>query len=86
MEEKVEEESCRNEDSKANARVVEIFASHHEAWRREEKRMVDQIHSAAKEIAYLRAKLVELERSKVKLKAMVEELTKEVGGEGGDAW
>ena len=48
--------------------------------------MVDQIHSAAKEITYLRAKVVELEQSKVKLKAMVEELTKEVGGEGGDAW
>ena len=67
------------EDSKANARVVEIFASHREAWRREEKHMVDQIHADLEEIACLRAKVAELKRSEAKLKARVEKLTKEVG-------
>nr|CAN70037.1 hypothetical protein VITISV_015804 [Vitis vinifera] len=64
--------SRRKEDSKANARVVESFTGHREAWRREEKRMVDQIHAATEEITCLRAKVAEL-------KARVEELTREVG-------
>ncbi|KAJ9707597.1 hypothetical protein PVL29_002572 [Vitis rotundifolia] len=71
--------SRRKEDSKANARVVEIFAGHREGWRREEKRMVDQIHAAAEEIACLRAKVAELERSEAELKARVKELTREAG-------
>ena len=71
--------SRRKEDSKANARVVEIFAGHRHAWRREEKRITDQIHTAAEEIACLRAKVAELERSEAELKARVEELTREVG-------
>ncbi|XP_034680054.1 LOW QUALITY PROTEIN: myosin-14-like [Vitis riparia] len=71
--------SHRKEDSKANARVVEIFAGHREGWRREEKRMVDQIHAAAEEIACLRARVAELERSEAELKTRVEELTREVG-------
>ena len=71
--------SRRKEDSKANARVVEIFAGHREGWRREEKHMVDQIHAAAEEIACLRARVAELERSEAELKARVEELTREVG-------
>ena len=41
--------------------------------------MVDQIHTAVEEIAYLRAKVAELELSEAELKARVEELTKEVG-------
>lgn len=71
--------SRRKEDSKANARVVEIFAGHRHAWRGEEKRMADQIHAAAEEIACLRAKVAELERSEAELKARVEELNREVG-------
>ena len=42
--------------------------------------MVDQIHTAAEEIACLRARVAELERSEAELKARVEELTRE-GGE-----
>lgn len=71
--------SRRKEDSKANARVVEIFAGHRQAWRMEEKRMTDQIHAAAEEIACLRAKVAELEASEAELKARVEELTREMG-------
>ena len=41
--------------------------------------MVNQIHAAVEEIAYLRAQVAELERSEAKLKAMMEELTREVG-------
>ena len=52
--------SHQKEDSKANARVVEIFAGHREAWHREKKRMVDQIHTTVEEIACLRAKVAEL--------------------------
>ena len=52
--------SRRKEDSKANARVVEIFTGHCEAWCRKEKHMVDQIHAAVEEITCLRAKVAEL--------------------------
>ena len=41
--------------------------------------MVDQIHADLEEIACLRAKVGELEQFEVELKAMVEELTREVG-------
>ncbi|KAJ9686432.1 hypothetical protein PVL29_015365 [Vitis rotundifolia] len=68
-----EQELCRLKS------FVEIFVSHRKAWHREEKRMVDQIHVAAEEIACLRTKVAELERSEAKLKARVEELTREVG-------
>ena len=64
--------SRRKEDSKANARVVEFFIGHREAWRKVEKRMVDQIHAVTEEIACLRAKVAEL-------KAKVDDLTREVG-------
>ena len=64
--------SRRKEDSKANARVVEFFTGHREAWRKVEKRMVDQIHAVTEEIACLRAKVAEL-------KAKVDDLTREVG-------
>ena len=70
--------SRRKEDSKANARVVEIFVSHYEAWHREKKRMVNQIHAVVEEITCLRAKVAELEWSEAELKANVEELTRGV--------
>ncbi|XP_047159206.1 eukaryotic translation initiation factor 3 subunit A [Vigna umbellata] len=53
--------SRRQEDSKANARVVEIFASHRNAWQAEEKRLLQQIEAAAEEIARLRGRVAELE-------------------------
>lgn len=54
----------RQEDSKANARVVEIFASHRNAWQQEEKRLLRQIEAAAEEIARLRGTLEELQKEK----------------------
>ena len=45
----------------------------------EEKRMVDQIYATVEEIAYLGAKVAELEWSKMELNAGVEKLTREVG-------
>ncbi|KAK9052900.1 hypothetical protein SSX86_029530 [Deinandra increscens subsp. villosa] len=53
--------SRRKEDSKANARVVEIFASHRHGWQQEEKRLLRQIDGNVEEIANLRAKLEDLE-------------------------
>ncbi|KAL2348802.1 hypothetical protein Fmac_002802 [Flemingia macrophylla] len=53
--------SRRHEDSKANARVVEIFASHRNAWQAEEKRLLHQIDAAADEITRLRRRVAELE-------------------------
>ncbi|XP_059662010.1 uncharacterized protein LOC132308062 isoform X2 [Cornus florida] len=70
--------SRRKEDSKANARVVEIFASHRHAWQQEEKRLLQQIDAASEEIAHLRAKIEELEKVEAELKANVEELRREV--------
>ncbi|XP_076920064.1 uncharacterized protein LOC143581083 isoform X2 [Bidens hawaiensis] len=49
------------EDSKANARVVEIFASHRHSWQQEEKRLLRQIDDNVEEIANLRAKVEDLE-------------------------
>ncbi|XP_061352104.1 uncharacterized protein LOC133297057 isoform X2 [Gastrolobium bilobum] len=63
--------SRRQEDSKANARVVEIFASHRNAWQAEEKRLLQQIDAAAEEITRLRGKMEES-------KARVDELEREV--------
>ncbi|KAJ1431157.1 hypothetical protein SESBI_07397 [Sesbania bispinosa] len=63
--------SRRQEDSKANARVAEIFASHRNAWRDEEKRLLRRIDAAEEEIARLRATAAES-------KARVEELEREV--------
>lgn len=71
--------SRRQEDSKANARVVEIFATHRNAWQAEEKRLLRQIDTAAEEIARLRARVAELENSEAGSKARVEELEREVG-------
>ncbi|KAK7307373.1 hypothetical protein VNO77_40378 [Canavalia gladiata] len=58
--------SRRQEDSKANARVVEIFASHRNTWQAEEKRLLQQIDAAAEEIARLRGRVAELEDSKAR--------------------
>lgn len=63
--------SRRQEDSKANARVAEIFASHRNAWRDDEKRLLRRIDAAAEEIARLRAEAADS-------KARVEELEREV--------
>ncbi|XP_020253626.1 uncharacterized protein LOC109830687 isoform X2 [Asparagus officinalis] len=52
--------SRRKEDSKANARVVEIFASHRHAWQQEERRLLDQIESTNEEIEGLRGRVGEL--------------------------
>ncbi|XP_019446928.1 PREDICTED: uncharacterized protein LOC109350211 isoform X2 [Lupinus angustifolius] len=71
--------SRRQEDSKANARVVDIFATHRNAWQAEEKRLLRQIDAAAEEIARLRARVEELESGEGESNAKVEELEKEVG-------
>ncbi|XP_007040935.2 PREDICTED: myosin-6 isoform X1 [Theobroma cacao] len=59
--------SRRKEDSKANARVVEIFASHRNAWQAEEKQLLQQIEDQ-------RAKIEELERETHESKRRIEEL------------
>ncbi|XP_062146940.1 uncharacterized protein LOC133854698 isoform X2 [Alnus glutinosa] len=61
----------RKEDSKANARVVEIFASHRNAWQAEERRMLQRIQE-------LGERMVELEKREADYKARVEELEREV--------
>ncbi|KAL3498004.1 hypothetical protein ACH5RR_040736 [Cinchona calisaya] len=69
----------RKEDSKANARVVEIFASHRHSWQQEEKRLFQQIDESAEEIAHLRGKVEDFEKLEAQLRASVEELKREVG-------
>lgn len=64
-------QSRRREDSKANARVVEIFATHRNAWQVEERRLLQQID-------HLQARVGELEKSEAELGAMVEKLQMEV--------
>ncbi|XP_052210601.1 uncharacterized protein LOC127813598 isoform X2 [Diospyros lotus] len=71
--------SRRKEDSKANARVVEIFATHRHAWHREEKRLLHQIDAGADEITRLRARVEELEKTELELSRCVDELRREVG-------
>jgi hypothetical protein len=63
--------SRRKEDSKANARVVDIFASHRNAWQAEERRMLQRIQE-------LGERMVELEKREADYKARVEELEREV--------
>lgn len=89
--------SRRKEDSKANARVVEIFASHRNAWQAEEKRLLSQIDAAEREMASLNARVEELEKSREDSESRICELEREVGerddmigfmatrGEGGEA-
>jgi hypothetical protein len=63
--------SRRKEDSKANARVVEIFASHRNAWQGEERRLLQRIQELGERMA-------ELEKREADYKARVEELEREV--------
>ncbi|XP_022737083.1 myosin heavy chain, skeletal muscle, adult isoform X3 [Durio zibethinus] len=64
--------SRRKEDSKANARVVEIFASHRNAWQAEEKQLLQQIEDQ-------RARIEELERDTHESKRRIEELQDMIG-------
>lgn len=70
--------SRRKEDSKANARVVEIFASHRNAWQAEEKRLLNQIDAAHQEIAHLHGRIVELEKTQDESSARIQDLEREV--------
>ncbi|XP_071703085.1 uncharacterized protein [Rutidosis leptorrhynchoides] len=65
--------SRRKEDAKANARVVEIFASHRHGWQQEEKKLLRQIDENVEEIANLRAKIEDLEIRVDELKREVNE-------------
>ncbi|KAM0026855.1 hypothetical protein Hdeb2414_s0020g00562911 [Helianthus debilis subsp. tardiflorus] len=65
--------SRRKEDYKANARVVEIFASHRHGWQQEEKRLLRQIDDDVEEIANLRAKVEDLEIRVLELQREVSE-------------
>ncbi|KAJ0054305.1 hypothetical protein Pint_02579 [Pistacia integerrima] len=71
--------SRRKEDSKANARVVEIFATHRNTWQAEERRLLQQIDAANEEMANLRSKIEEMEREKAESKRRVEELEEMIG-------
>ncbi|XP_012070515.1 coiled-coil domain-containing protein 136 isoform X2 [Jatropha curcas] len=71
--------SRRKEDSKANARVVEIFASHRNAWQAEEKRLLHQIDAASEEMASLRARIQDLEGEREEWNGRIQDLEKEVG-------
>lgn len=71
--------SRRQEDSKANARVVEIFASHRNSWQAEEKRLLHKIDARTEEIAHLRARVEEFEKYEFESKARIEELEMDVG-------
>ncbi|XP_028793709.1 uncharacterized protein LOC114749365 isoform X3 [Neltuma alba] len=70
--------SRRQEDSKANARVVEIFASHRNTWQVEEKRLLHQIDTFTEEIAHLRARVAEFEKYKVEWKTRIGDLQRDV--------
>ncbi|KAI4375101.1 hypothetical protein MLD38_013011 [Melastoma candidum] len=67
--------SRRKEDSKANARVVEIFAGHRNAWQEEERRLARQAEEAEEKAAQLRGRMENLERE---WREKVEELQREV--------
>ncbi|KAL9454155.1 hypothetical protein AB3S75_009704 [Citrus x aurantiifolia] len=66
--------SRRKEDSKANARVVEIFVSHSNTWQAEEKQLLQQINAATEEMTSLRSKIEELEREKLQFDKRFQEL------------
>ncbi|XP_062120584.1 uncharacterized protein LOC133834842 isoform X1 [Humulus lupulus] len=70
--------SRRKEDSKANARVVEIFASHRNAWQAEEKWFLHQIDAAKQEIAHLNARVTEFEKSEDSSRDRMYQLEKEL--------
>ncbi|XP_078437721.1 ribonuclease P protein subunit P38-like protein [Wolffia australiana] len=63
----------RQEDSKANARVVEIFASHRNAWQQEEARLLAQIERATEEAEALRRREAELRAEADRLRREVRE-------------
>ncbi|KAK0588979.1 hypothetical protein LWI29_008051 [Acer saccharum] len=71
--------SRRKEDSKANARVVEIFASHRNAWQSEERHLLQQIDAATEEAASLRSKVEEMERERLESKKRLEEMEEMIG-------
>ncbi|KAJ0989879.1 hypothetical protein J5N97_008235 [Dioscorea zingiberensis] len=71
-------QSRRADDSKANARVVEIFSGQRLAWQREDRRLRDLLDSSNSEISVLKARIDELERSEADLRASVEVLQSEV--------
>lgn len=64
--------SRRKEDSKANAKVVEIFASHRNAWQLEEKHLLQLIEDQ-------RTKMEELEREMHESSRRIEELQDMIG-------
>ncbi|CAN4076381.1 unnamed protein product [Withania somnifera] len=68
----------RKEDSKANARVVEIFASHRHAWQQEEKRLLQQIDECDEEIAQLRGRAEQFEKVESELRDNIEDLKREI--------
>lgn len=78
-EELFELRSRRQEDSKANARVVEIFATHRNAWQQEERRLLRRLDESAEEISRLRTRLAELEAQQGQLLSEADELRREVG-------
>ncbi|KAF2308884.1 hypothetical protein GH714_022759 [Hevea brasiliensis] len=69
--------SRRKEDSKANARVVEIFASHRNSWQAEEKRLLQQIDAASEEMASLRARIEDFQGEREEWKARIQDLERE---------
>ncbi|XP_050236428.1 uncharacterized protein LOC126686421 isoform X2 [Mercurialis annua] len=71
--------SRRKEDSKANARVVEIFASHRNSWQAEEKRLLKQIDGAGEEMGSLRARIQDLESERDEWRGRIQDLEREVG-------
>ncbi|KAJ4829413.1 hypothetical protein Tsubulata_006602 [Turnera subulata] len=74
--------SRRKEDSKANARVVEIFATHRNAWQAEERRLLQQIDAAGEEAAALRAKLREVEKEREECRDRIHDLEMAIAGAG----
>ena len=63
--------SRRKEDSKANARVVEIFASRRDSWRAEERRLLEGMEE-------MRERVAELEKREELYKARLQDLEREV--------
>lgn len=70
--------SRRKEDFKANARVVEIFATHRHAWQQAEKRLLQQIDDCNDEIAYLKTKLEDFDGVEAEFKASIQDLKREI--------
>ncbi|KAJ9671173.1 hypothetical protein PVL29_027247 [Vitis rotundifolia] len=83
MEEKVEEEArASGSESSLSTLHLKLLQVEQELYRLKSRRKEDSkanIHADVEEIACLRAKVAELEWSEAKLKARVEELTREVG-------